>query len=729
MIRKYFLQGIIRSYGQIFFSESLAFSVLLLLVSFIDIWAGFCGLASVIIANTTAWWLGFNKQKIYSGLYGFNSLFVGLALGVRFAPGYEIFALVAFGALLTFFFVVFFEGLLTKYQLPFLSFPFLIAVWVVLLTTWNMQSLEPSQENIFIINKLYRLGGSFLVDGYYYFSAINLPEGMLVFLKSLGAIFFQNNLLAGLLIGAGLLASSRIAFLLSVTGFTAAYYYYQLIGANLGDITHSYIGFNFILTAIAAGGYFSIPSKRSFAWVLAITPVTAMLISGSSTALHTFGLPAYSLAFNLIIVIFLFVLRLRETESLGPTLALTPQKPENNLYLDKNNKIRFGSMYFTPIFLPFWGKWLISQAHEGEITHREDWKHAWDFVIADSNGQTWKNNGSSLEDYFCYNKPVTAPADGYIQDIIDNIPDNTVGEVNLEQNWGNCIIIRHHEHLYSKLCHLKEGSFKYKKGDFVTKGSVLALCGNSGRSPEPHLHFQLQPTPFAGSKTLKYPIAHYIEHNQQKASYNIFSIPEKNQWVSNIEPLAAIQKAYSFIPGQVLIFSQKELHKAKNQSKDYQIEVMVDPYNQPYLYCHTTKAYAYFFQDDNVFYFTSYYGKKSGFLFWFYLSNYRIIKGFYQGLVIDDFFPVNVFKKSPMTLLQDFTGAFYMFMKVKYSMVFDECDNMLEPENIRLKSQVGIQMGKKLNHRYSFATLIKHQRVNRLIVESSHQTLEFTCTE
>lgn len=39
--------------------------------------------------------------------------------------------------------------------------------------------------------------------------------------------------------------------------------------------------------------------------------------------------------------------------------------------------------------------------------------------------------------------------------------------------------------------HLQAGSFKYKIGDSVRRGAVVALSGNTGRTTGPHLHFAL----------------------------------------------------------------------------------------------------------------------------------------------------------------------------------------------------------------------------------------------
>lgn len=63
-----------------------------------------------------------------------------------------------------------------------------------------------------------------------------------------------------------------------------------------------------------------------------------------------------------------------------------------------------------------------------------------------------------------------------------------------------------------KLAILKD-SFGVFIGQYVTKGTYLATCGNSGRSPEPHIHFQLQTIPTIGAQTLEYPISYFIERN------------------------------------------------------------------------------------------------------------------------------------------------------------------------------------------------------------------------
>ena len=111
--------------------------------------------------------------------------------------------------------------------------------------------------------------------------------------------------------------------------------------------------------------------------------------------------------------------------------------PERNHYKHFNNIERFKSDTYYHFSLPVLGDWTISQGHQGNVTHKGDWQYAWDFDVRDDNDATFRSPGISLEDYYCYNLPVVAPADGFVVQIIDGIDDNKIGEVDTEHNWGN----------------------------------------------------------------------------------------------------------------------------------------------------------------------------------------------------------------------------------------------------------------------------------------------------
>ena len=122
-----FVQGILRSYSQIFFSDSCLFAIPLVLVSFLDISAGFAGFLSVATANFAALFLRFDKQTVNKGYYGFNSLLVGLGLGYYYQLTFVIVVIAIIAGFLTLLLTVTFQGILGKYSLPYLSVPFVIS--------------------------------------------------------------------------------------------------------------------------------------------------------------------------------------------------------------------------------------------------------------------------------------------------------------------------------------------------------------------------------------------------------------------------------------------------------------------------------------------------------------------------------------------------------------------------------------------------------------------------
>ncbi|MEU3095356.1 M23 family metallopeptidase [Streptomyces sp. NPDC006967] len=60
---------------------------------------------------------------------------------------------------------------------------------------------------------------------------------------------------------------------------------------------------------------------------------------------------------------------------------------------------------------------------------------------------------------------------------------------------GNHLVLDLGDGVHAVYAHLKRGSLTVREGDRVRAGQVVAACGNSGNSSEPHLHFQLMDGP------------------------------------------------------------------------------------------------------------------------------------------------------------------------------------------------------------------------------------------
>lgn len=153
----------------------------------------------------------------------------------------------------------------------------------------------------------------------------------------------------------------------------------------------------------------------------------------------------------------------------------------------------------TVLSLPFEGKWMVfwgGDTKELNAHHdAQNQQYAFDFLVADEQGQTHKSEGLINEDYYAFGQKVLAPADGVITEVIQGVRDNTPGSMNPYSALGNAVVIQHREHEVSVLAHFKQDSILVKPGDKVGKGQVLGLCGNSGNSSEPHIHYHLQNTP------------------------------------------------------------------------------------------------------------------------------------------------------------------------------------------------------------------------------------------
>jgi murein DD-endopeptidase MepM/ murein hydrolase activator NlpD len=362
------------------------------------------------------------------------------------------------------------------------------------------------------------------------------------YFHSLGTLLFMPYTLAGIGLALVLLLSSRIAFILSILGWTLANFLMELFHIHtLSGM--SYEGFNIILVFIAMGGIFFLPSFSS-ALIAVVAAVIAMLLSMYlpflNAAMHP---PVFALPFNLTVILLVFIQKLRIKNTHPYLIDWGINLPEFNLEYYLNKLMRFSKIGIPQFCLPFHGEWIVSQGWHGEYTHKHDWAYAWDFEIQDTFGKRWADREDLASEFYCFGKPVVASAPGTVAVVVNTVADNAVDEINTQDNWGNYVTISHGYGLYTLYAHLKQGSVLVKPGEVVSQGMKVGLVGNSGRSPRPHLHFQVQIGAYPGSKTLKCQIVNY-KQQQSPESFGFVSSgePKEGQFVSPLIPSPNLQE-------------------------------------------------------------------------------------------------------------------------------------------------------------------------------------------
>jgi urea transporter/murein DD-endopeptidase MepM/ murein hydrolase activator NlpD len=650
------LQSIINSYAILFFSQNKVFGILLLIASFLNPVTGIAGFISVVFSIGLVTLMGYHRESIRMGFYSFNALLLGIGFGTFYQLNIYFFIWLIIACTVVTMLSIALSAKLIKYNLPLLSLPFILIFWLVMLGANSLyyMGLAPLTYSTFVFD--------IYADGTNSFSNLlpfTIPVYLGFFFRSISAILFQNNVLAGIIISVGLIIHSRIYFSLMVIAFITACLLNYFLGTYPDGISYYNLGANVMMASAALGSFFLIPSTRSYLWAIVIVPLMFLFINGLARVSVIFDLPVLSLPFCLLIYLLIYFLRLRINPG---KLQLTPiqyYSPERNLYQHLNTKERLNDLYYFNFSLPFMGTWLVSQGYNGTITHKGDWGNALDFVIKDDDNNTFKYPGLQLSDFYCYNKPVLACGDGIIEHAVSHIEDNEINQINTVENWGNTIVIKHLNGLYSKISHLKKDSVKVKPGDYVKRGDIIAMCGSSGRSPEPHLHFQIQTTPYIGSKTITYPLSYYINQTDTQNKLTSFTVPDEDTLISPVVINSSLKKAFNLLPGYTANLSA-------NDRATEPIEVFMNELNQTYIYCKTTGSAAYFIDNGTSFYFTDFYGDRDSLLYFFFLAAYRVVFTVDPSIKINDVYPIQIATGTATLWLQDIIAPFFQFITLRY---------------------------------------------------------------
>lgn len=179
------------------------------------------------------------------------------------------------------------------------------------------------------------------------------------------------------------------------------------------------------------------------------------------------------------------------------------------------------------VALPLEGIWEAVRSPADHVpshgTHGLAQTWAFDFIAVDQAGRhadgpplRWWGQ-RPLEAFYGWRRPIRAPAPGRVVRAVNRYRDHrsydsVLGVVTflltgpfrtmrmtVDELLGNHVVLRIGERAYALFAHLCADSVAVAEGQEIAAGALIGLCGNSGNSTMPHLHFQLMDAPEPGS--------------------------------------------------------------------------------------------------------------------------------------------------------------------------------------------------------------------------------------
>ncbi len=132
------------------------------------------------------------------------------------------------------------------------------------------------------------------------------------------------------------------------------------------------------------------------------------------------------------------------------------------------------------------------------------------------------------------------------------------------------------------LAHLQRQSVAVGAGSRVDIGTVLGAVGNSGRSPLPHLHLQVQYAPAIGAATMPFRLANYksmSENGEEPAVWHAAAVPAENATIVAATPAPAVHAILaSLAPGAAVwvVETQGRIPRTFNPTRSAENSVRVE---------------------------------------------------------------------------------------------------------------------------------------------------------
>ncbi|MBL9182050.1 MAG: urea transporter [Verrucomicrobiaceae bacterium] len=360
-----------------------------------------------------------------------------------------------------------------------------------------------------------------------------LPFVVNAFLRSLGTILFMPNVWAGVAVLVALLVWSRVAIVNAIAGYAGGILVVKMLEACGLQWFGWFAGHNYLLAGMALGAVYFVPSWSSLALAFGGGAVAALNVAAVQHFLRGSGWEYLPLPYLLTIWSFLCAMRLREKSgSLLPTVG-TFENPEAAAASIALANARFPHRHETHVLLPTSREVTVTQGFNDKLSHRGDWKHALDFEVLDAAGNPCPPGcDDDLSRYYTQGLEIRAPGSGEVLRVIDNVPDNAPGGCNFAQNWGNHLILRLDHGGIVKLAHFTKNGIHVKPGQHVTAGDLLGYCGNTGRSPVPHIHLHAQTTTDTGAPTTPFCLTNIFTRTENGLRWEFARVPQVGERLS-----------------------------------------------------------------------------------------------------------------------------------------------------------------------------------------------------
>lgn len=514
-IRQHLLQlksELANGYGWVALLPSWKAGALMLLVTLLEPSVGLIGMLSAIIAWYAGQLAGASEQE--RPVCVFNGLLIGLFIAHSWVNSVEVIALAAMGGVFSGWLTVALGRLIwSQFQLPVLSLPFALLAMMMSAAAQSLSHLQvanyQSHPDMFG-NQLDR------------------------FFSAFGNLYFIPDPFVGLFVVLVLFAFSRYYLFIAVLGYVTAWGWLVFMGAAPEHLSSNAWDSNAILAALLVGALFSRPGFMTIVLALLAAVMACWMSLALGRILDNVQLVPFSLPFVLAAWLVLYA-AIRNHRLTSFFNLLQPDFPERSHERAQLSRSRVGEPGSVPLAVPFMGEWYVSQGISGEHTHKGAWRYALDFIVM-KQGKSFSGQGSKLDDFYAYGLPVLSPVYGQVTRVVNYIPDNELGTVNVQANWGNCVVIRLADGKCVVIAHLKLGSVVTYLGAWLKPGDLLGYCGNSGRSPQPHIHLHVQTGDDPLCPTVPFHLFNVlIQQPEQEKQYAFAVVPQEH---ALLEPTA-----------------------------------------------------------------------------------------------------------------------------------------------------------------------------------------------